>query len=1014
MARRSLAFVWWGVPRPARSWLEIRILAFVVVALFCCTVLDSARALVQTPRPGAAQSGQPVPQRRLELQISGDVSPDKYSLSLYVRRPEAKGDYSYEKARYVETRWGAATVLQLPEGSYLLVVEAAQVARHVERVDLRADKQLVLTLTAGVRRTIKVLAGQDDALRPLKGATVLLSDTAPQAGTAVLSSSAAQAGIAVQASTAAHLGGVPFGGSTDALGVLTFEGVPPVPLLLRIFAPGFQPYRATIEGDLTVRLEPATSLEVSVVDGGVPEAGAEVVLSGPNLWPPQSVTTKQSGRVTVTGLASGRYVLFARKGERISALNDRVHIDETLGVSRVQLELNAGSFLSARIVSGQDQKPISDAKVSVSAGALGSLVLYEHSGPDGRVRVGPLLSAQGVLSARAPGYVGVTRAFPEPAAPGTTPSAELLVELVRAGTIVGRVVDERGFPVPMATLEAVGTGPDHMPYSVTYNSAAVNDAHFKWAEDWAADLGRALIPAGELGVMLGPVPPIPLGDMPSLPGPRSLQNLTSDDKGYFTISGVPPGPGLVLGRHPDFLDGKSAPVQVVPGGEHTVEVVLRSGQPVLGRVLDHRGFPVSGAIITLTAADFERRVVSESDGNFTVGAAPARVSLRIHDPDNPLSVVHALELDPKQRAEKLLIELPPPRADCDLQVTDASGAALALAQVTVSSLEPSVPLRQTRFTQDDGVAQLMAVAGLKANVEVSAAGFVSKSLTLRLGAREQVQLVRSLSAHGMVTGVRGRQPAARAIVEFESGAVRRLATADELGNYLLTGLPPGRGHIRGRHPDYGQASMSVLVQPGVGDRPLELPTLDLVPSLHITGRVEDERGAAVSGALVSSERVSAYLSSRTAPLVLTQSDEAGAFEVDVERAAELYLYAAEPGAAFGFSDRLEPTERDAMDDVVIVLDRVDEAPTAEPATVLVSLEERDGDLIIYAVARGSLAERAGLRAEDTLVSIMGERPSDCAHARTLLSGSLGGPLSVEVTRGGRELSFLVEREGFAR
>lgn len=990
MARWSHGFVWWGVPRPARPWLEIRILAFVVAALFCSSILDSWTRSPPHPVHGSpAEQVQAVPQRHLEVQISGDVRPSTYTLSLYHEQHGADEVVDYTKARHVEAAWGTPSVLQLPQGSYLLVVEADGAARRVERVDLLRDTRLDLVLNRGVRRTIKVLTGQDDARRPLPGATVLLSD---------------------YGGSAPQLGGVPFGGSTDALGVAGFDGVPAVPLLLRIYAPGFQPYRAVAESDLTVRLMPATSLEISVTDGGQPQPDAEVVLSGPNLWPPQSVMTKERGRVSVTGLASGRYALFARKGERISALNDRLQLDEQAGVSKVVLELQAGTFVQARVVSKHDQKPISDAKVSVSAAALGSLVLYGHTGLDGKVRLGPLLSPEGTLQARAPGYVGVTQAFP---APQTAPGAggELMVELLRAGTIIGRVVDERGFPVPMVSLEAVGTGPDHMPYSVTFNSAAVSDAHFDWAADWGADLGRALIPAGELGVMLGPVPPIPLGDVPTQ---RSMQNLTSDERGYFSVTGVPPGPGMILGRHPDFLDGKSAVVEVVPGGEHTVEVVMRSGQPLTGRVLDHRGFPVYGAVITLTDKDFERRVVSESDGNFTVGAAPARVSLRIHDPDNPLLVVHALDVDPEKRGEKLLIELPPPRGDCAIKITDAAGTPLALAQVTVSSLDPAVPLRQTRFTQDDGVAQLLAVADLKANVEVSAPGFVTKTFTKVLVAEQQFQLVRSLSAHGMITGVRGRQPGARALVEFESGAVRRAVTADDLGNYVLSGLPPGPGLIRARHDEYGKASMSVVVAPGIGDRPMELPALDLVPSLHVSGRVEDERGAVVPQALLSTERLSAYLSSRAAVGVLAVSDEWGEFEMDVERTEDLYLYAAQPGVAFGFSDRIAPTERDSVKDVVVVLDRLDEASSHEPATVLISLEERDGAIVIYAVAAGSLAERAGLRAEDILVSIMGEQPDDCEHARQLLSGSLGGPLSVEVTRRGRALTFLVEREGFAR
>ena len=91
-----------------------------------------------------------------------------------------------------------------------------------------------------------------------------------------------------------------------------------------------------------------------------------------------------------------------------------------------------------------------------------------------------------------------------------------VISLERSGTVEGRVVDEEGFPIAGATIEVAGTDIFKMPVSVNYRSDEIADAHF----DWSADVANILIPAGELGVMLGPVPPIPLADVAPAEGRR--------------------------------------------------------------------------------------------------------------------------------------------------------------------------------------------------------------------------------------------------------------------------------------------------------------------------------------------------------------------------------------------------------------------------------------------------------------------------------------------------------------
>lgn len=990
-----IPFVWWGVSRLSipTAWLRLRVVAFIAAALVAYVLIDS-RLLLDQNKNGKLVDQPTFATYFLKLNVHAPAGLERtsdYRLEIYQVQLTPQAERQYVSVPASSAQFELERSIALSAGRYMLKIACDGCARLTHEFELHADEQREFTLALAQARSIKVVTSRDDELSPVAGATVFLSQPTRED---------------------AREKTLPFGRSTDRNGVASFNDTPSGPLLVEIYAPGYQPYRATTEGDLVVRLEPASTLEILVRDGGEVQADAEVVISGPSLWPPQSVKTRADGSVKVTGLAAGNYAIFARKGERISQLKENTRVDSNSGAQKLELELGPGTFVRVRVVSAEADKPLAQAKVSVGGAGLGQFLLYDRTGVDGRARLGPLLSSSGIVQARAAGYVAASAPFPRPAGNDdseneTPPSDEIELKLVRAGSIVGRVVDERGMPVSGVSVEAVGTGLDNIPYSVTWNSAKVSDAHFDWAEEWGHDSSRVLIPAGELGVMLGPVPPIPLGNVMTSSG----QSLTTDERGYFEIEGVPPGEGIVLCRHPDYLDGKSAAISLAPGAEARTEIVLRGGQPLMGRLVDHRGFPVAGAGITATARGFERRIYTASDGNFELGAAPRSVSLRVNSAENPLLVLLVREVSEAERDQKVLIELAPPRADLLLSVSDGQ-KPIGLAQVTLTSLDPNVPHRQTRFTLDDGEVRFEAVAGLMVRIVVEAYGFVSTSLDKKLSESERVVLKPSLRAQGKVTGVRGRHPASGAELVFKSGTLTKHAIADELGEYQFIGLPPGRGILSGSHSDYGRASKSVVIAPGVGDRPFELPMLELAPTVILSGTVEDETGRRIAGAAVSSERIPAFLSQHALRSALSVSDENGQFSVQIEASPELYLYGAKPAQGYGYSDAIQIGDQEKIDDVIVIIDHPDKTTSYEQGTVLISLEERDRTFLIYAVALGSQAEQAGLRAGDQLMSIDGRLPSSLDEARELLSGSQGGQLRLVVNRAGREIIALVGREAY--
>ncbi len=869
---------------------------------------------------------------------------------------------------------GAST--SLPEGDYLVVLRAPGFSRFIQRIHLIDSTVIEPVLVAATSLHVQVQAEHEDGqVRPLPGATVLVG--AP--------------------SSWVH------GASTDTSGTVEISALTPGPHLVRIFSPGFEPYEAKAESRLLVRLRPVSTLRVHVVDKDAPQKDAKVFIAGVHLWPARSTQTGKEGYVDITGLKPGKYALYSEKGELISPSQKAVEILGKKGLVEITLHLGAGQFVEALVVSDKETAPLQGARVTWSSSGLGQFSRHQTTDINGKARLGPLSEFSGILSVRARGFVGTMTPVLEKNHPDLINGAQV-ISLAQSATVVGRVVDTDGFPIEGATVEVAGTSQDKMPISVTFRSEAISDAHF----DWAIEQGRVLVPAGELGVMLGPVPPIPLGEVRETSG----QRLTTDDKGYFRVESVPSGEVVVLVRHPDHLPGKSPRLHLSPGTQVSTKVVLGKGQPLRGRVLQIGGFPVEHARIQLSARNFNRRIISESDGTFQINAAPAKVRITIRRMESPLQVVYARVVEEKERHEEIQIELPEEREPAAISITDEEGQPVELSQVTLLSLQKEVPFKQTRFSQEDGTLEFNEAVGLKVRLTIQAPGFVVLSQKTLLKKDNTFQLQKAITVHGRVTTARGRLPASGAKIVFTSGNLVRKTIADETGDYTLRDLPPGKGVLKASHIDHGSGHQALRVKKTDKGRVHEFPELDLSPSLSLNGRVVDQSGAPLALALVSINRLSPYLPGARGDSNYTRTDEEGQFSLEVEREEPLYLYAATPGKSYGWSEIIKFGQLDRVEDIKILIDRVDTISPHHLGTLLLALEENAGQLIIYTVAAASQSARAGLKEGDQVLLIDGETPRDEEDARELMSGLPGTEVRITIQRRGHTSEIVVPRETF--
>ncbi len=877
--------------------------------------------------------------------------------------------------------------LRLAPGPLWVLAEGPGTSRVSRRVVLREASRTRLLVTSARSLAVKVL---DDERSPISGATVLVDDS----------------------------DALPFGALTAADGVATFDRLGKGPYRVRVYARGFEAVeRVGVSADLEIVLRKLGGLGVSVVDRtGTPVPEAEVYIVGSSLWPARRLLTDAEGKANLGGLLTGVYDLRARKGSLVSAVQSGVRLER--GQRReVQLALGAGRYVRVRVTSDKPlSRPIANASVVLAEFGLSPFPMTARTNDDGSASIGPLSPGPAFLSVRAKGYVG------RGAIPVDESSNEPMhIVLMKGGRLDGKVVDENGHAIAGARVEVIGLDTDGQPIAETPLLAAYRDAHFDFAMK-----PLPLIPAGELGVTVGHVPYVTEaggGNTSFTDLPDDYQPWISDVEGRFSAHPVPPGRVRALVRHPAYVEGLSETVVLGPGGEQEVVVVLAEGGRLIGRVVDERGFPVANVrvVVAATSGSFERSLQSESDGMFRLSAVPRQISVSLARADAPTRFVwrETLVVTPGEEREREFV-LPAQREDLDWKVVDEDDEPIDLAQVTVLSLQPEVPLRQTQFTREDGQVKIEDASGLSLRVNVRAPGFIPISEQLAKAPEERViRLQRGVRVVGKVTAVRGHVEVAGARVTVVSGTHKDGTVTNARGAFEFEQVPKGRVTFEVSHDDYADATVEVRVEDtGRADRAFELPPIVLAEGAQLSGVVVDAEGEPVAGARVATQFMGTYLSRGSLPRGSVTSDDEGRFTLRGVAPGSVTVHAVSPAKGRGALQVLVEAG-DELDDLTLELS--EEAPEEvlpDRGGFAVTFGERDEAggvaVVIVDVAPESEAERAGLEAGDILLSVDGQRVRSMGAARRATSGRSGTDVVVRVLRGAREQSYRVRREALSR
>jgi len=889
---------------------------------------------------------------------------------------------------------GEVELEALPRGPSWLLVSAPGHARRSAPLELRAgDNRFSATLERATSLRVRVT---DEQGAPLYRATVLVTSGDP----------------------------LPFGALTDRNGYAEVDRLPAPPFRVKASASGYESLERTrVTAETTLALRRLGSIGVRVVRrDNKPVPGATVRIAGSTLWPARQSLTDERGTTRISGLLKGAYDLQASLGTEVSPPLVGQNLERGQSID-LTLVLEPGRMVTAIVNDGDGDSPalVAAADVVLSPGGLGSFPLLGRTGTTGRVVLGPIPPGPASLAARAEGFVS-SALVPVP----EDVREPVVVALVRGATLKGTVVDGRDFPVEGASIEIIGTDSFGLPLSETPFLNAFRRTHF----DFALAGPLPLIPAGELGVMPGPVPPIPAAGTRIEPGadlwalaaapPPVVPDWVTRSDGRFTATPVTPGRVRAVARHPDYVEGVSELVALRPGGEATVKIVLLGGGTLVGRLRDDRGHPVEGAEIEIasTRTSLVRVLLTKDDGSFELAGVPAEVmvSVRRSASERRILLRKTIEVAEGKRTE-LELELLPVREPVRIVVENADGDPVELAEVSVLSLDPEVPLRESLFTDSDGAVEVMDARDLALRVIGEAPGFPRRAVVVdRAPATITVKLDVGVIVEGTITSARGRSWVEGARVALVTEGARRLTLTDAEGHFRIADVAPGTARLSVSHPDYAQAELEVTIaRQQRADRPHTLDPIELSDPGSVEGEVVDAEGEPIGGARVAAGLVPAFLPTGALPPGVTQTDERGRFVLGGVAPGKHTLEALSPVAGRGRTAGVEVTAGRVTDRVRIVLT----APAADDGSLLggnvaITLGERGTgptlEVVVQAVAGSSEAERAGLTPADVVVQVDGAPVAGMGDARRRLSGRPGTDVVIEIRRESHTVVLRVQRE----
>jgi len=600
---------------------------------------------------------------------------------------------------------------------------------------------------------------------------------------------------------------------------------------------------------------------------GRPLKGAVISLAGSGFWPARTIRSQADGRFHWPDIPSGIYELRASSGDLVAPPVEGLILDA--GARRAfGIQLARGWTLVGHIVDAHTERAIPDAEVTVATGVLGLHSRRTWSDDRGKFELAGIVGDDHSLYVSADGYVSagpLRRSADEPS---------MTVRLERASRIEGRVVDEHGWGIGGALIRAFGEGPLRAAAPGSGDSLGVTSGpvppisgsgsgtlafvqQVRTSRDGTFVLPNLrpgpytiaashddFAPAESERVQVGPGTTRSNVGITMRSG-AELAGLVVDERGNG-LEGIPVELQAPTDRLPRMSvtasDGSfsfrgvrgevsvtALPYDLPPvreslviedGARVTVELVLSSALYTLrGRVVDERGFGVSGALLTVSAKSpqtpTERTAKSDFDGTFAVPALP--------EPPFELSAEHPAfspaRISEIESTDGVRVVMSAGVTFLGEVLDDWTGDALRGVAIRLDG-----PIRQDAKTRTDGTFVFRRTPTGTYDISFSHPDYEPQSRRVVLepphyaDRPQELDTVR-LEPGGIVEGEvldARSEPVSNAEVTWgDPPRWERATRTDARGEFRLRGVPAGAAWITARHPVAGEdwSAEAITVRP---------------------------------------------------------------------------------------------------------------------------------------------------------------------------------------------------------
>ncbi len=617
----------------------------------------------------------------------------------------------------------------------------------------------------------------------------------------------------------------------------------------------------------------------TVTDGGKPVANAIVGIRGDAIGGALEVKTDSAGAFSVPNLPEGRYQVYAWQ----AALAARTIRVSRLGAgpfAPIELRLEAGAIVVGRVIDRGEGTGLV-AAIELRPSGDDQAPRYARSGEDGVFRIEGVPNGRWIADAYAPGYqspggveLDAGKGVPE-------------LALVRGAIVEGRVIDASGKPIAGATVRAVTSGTSPVETSAEVDQDRLRRFSGRTAApvlDTTIAMGSdpQLIARGELGVMVGPIPPLPppggqiaraaavvdpaaagagsVGEPPPLasdPARASIWTTASD--GRYRITGLATGKLSVLAVASGFAEGRSKAVTVNVGElAQNIDVTLTAGTFIVGRVSDQHGQPVIGAEVSAQPEVGSPSVnFADADGLYKIGPVSGQIELRATAYGH-VEVRRTITIPPSKAAadehrEDLTLEV----ADAMLvgTVADASGLPIGSAQLEVLVGSHGDASRRGVSNQDGTFSLDMLPRG-HLRVRVTHPEYPAVELdAVASSTGERVRLVVPLGGAiegALLDGSRGVPLAGVTLTAKGPGNAMIETSTEAAGRWKLGPVEKGHWKLEVKLPGYlpFAQELDVPAAARAGTTTVRDVRIDLARGALVGGIVRDSRGQRVANAHV--------------------------------------------------------------------------------------------------------------------------------------------------------------------